>query len=44
MKRVVSKPKSKPDPKPDRLKVKDNWRQAIKQSLAKRTPSEGWPK
>jgi hypothetical protein len=42
-----SKPKSaraSRGPKPERLKVKGNWQRAIKQSLAKKKPPEGWPK
>ena len=33
-----------PGPKPDILKLKENWRDAIKQSLQKKKPKEGWPK
>ena len=34
---------AKPGPKPDRLKIQGNWRDAMKQSLQKRKPAEGWP-
>jgi hypothetical protein len=33
-----------PGPKPDALKIKGNWRDAIKKSLSKKKPAEGWPK
>ena len=36
--------KTTPGPKPELLKVKGNWKQAIKKSLAKKKPPEGWPK
>ncbi|HXJ93844.1 MAG TPA: hypothetical protein VMT20_13420 [Terriglobia bacterium] len=35
---------AKPGPKPERLKIEGNWRDAIKKSLAKKKPPEGWPK
>jgi hypothetical protein len=47
-KRIKSKrpnrPKSAPGPKPDVLKLKGKWQDAVKQSLKKKTPPEGWPK
>jgi hypothetical protein len=30
-------------PKPDTLKVEGDWQKAIKKSLAKKKPKEGWP-
>jgi len=42
--RPVAKPSAKPGPKPERLKIEGDWRQAIKKSLAKKKPPEGWPK
>jgi hypothetical protein len=33
-----------PGPKPEMLKLKGNWRDALKQSLQKKKPKEGWPK
>ena len=39
-----SKPKSSPGPKPDVLKLKGKWQDAVKQSLNKKKPPEGWPK
>jgi len=38
------KPKSAPGPKPDILKLKGKWQDAVKQSLQKKKPPEGWPK
>jgi len=38
------KPKSAPGPKPDVLKLKGRWQDAVKQSLKKKPPPEGWPK
>ena len=39
------KPKAQaPGPKPDRLKIKGEWRSAVKKSLEKKKPPEGWPK
>jgi hypothetical protein len=35
---------AKRGPKPEVLKIKQNWRKAIKASLAKKKPPEGWPK
>ena len=31
-------------PEPKRLKIEGNWQDAIKQSLQKKKPPEGWPK
>jgi hypothetical protein len=36
--------KAPPGPKPDLLKIKGNWQDAVKQSLQKKKPPEGWPK
>jgi hypothetical protein len=38
------KVRAKPGPKPERLKIKGNWQAALKKSLAKKKPLEGWPK
>jgi hypothetical protein len=35
---------TQPGPKPDLLKVDMNWQDAIKKSLEKKKPAEGWPK
>jgi len=44
MKKKNQKPKAKPGPKAEMLKIKSEWRGAIKRSLAKKKPREGWPK
>jgi hypothetical protein len=33
-----------PGPKPERLKIEGDWREAIKKSLAKKKPVNNWPK
>lgn len=33
-----------PGPKPDTLKIEGKWQDAVKKSLAKKKPAEGWPK
>ncbi len=34
----------KPGPKPDRLKIKDDWESAVSKALKKKRPEGGWPK
>lgn len=31
-------------PPPDRLKIEDDWEEAIKKALRKERPKDGWPK
>jgi hypothetical protein len=38
------RPRETPGPKPDALKINGNWKMAIKKSLEKKKPAEGWPK
>ena len=33
-----------PGPKPSILKLSGNWRDAVKKSLTKKKPADGWPK
>jgi hypothetical protein len=33
-----------PGPKPGTLKIDGSWKDAIKKSLEKKKPAEGWPK
>lgn len=33
-----------PGPKPERLKIEGDWQDAVKKSLAKKKPADGWPK
>jgi hypothetical protein len=35
---------AKTGPKPDTLKIKGNWRDAVKKFLSKEKPATGWPK
>jgi len=44
LKMKVDRPKAKSGPKPDVLKIKGNWRHAVKRSLQKNKPPDGWPK
>lgn len=37
-------PKAKTGPKPDVLKIRGKWQDAVRQSLTKKKPPEGWPK
>jgi len=36
--------KKRPGPEPARLRIKGEWKQAIKKAMKKRKPREGWPK
>ena len=40
---MAKKSKSKTGPKPDRVKIKGNWKDAVAESLKKRPPEGGWP-
>jgi hypothetical protein len=46
MKKKVTKKSSKKarGPEPDRLKIEGDWKSAVKKSLGKKKPPEGWPK
>lgn len=35
--------KSLPGPKPDTVKIKDDWESAIDKALKKEKPAQGWP-
>jgi len=39
-----SRPGSSPGPKPDTLKLSGDWTDAVRLSLQKKKPKEGWPK
>ena len=43
-KQAKKKTKATPGPKPDVLKIEGDWRAAVKKSLQKKKPVEGWPK
>ena len=34
----------RPGPKPETLKLEGNWERAVKKSLSKKKPANGWPK
>ena len=36
--------KSAPGPKPEMLKIDEDWQEAVRKSLKKKRPSKGWPK
>jgi hypothetical protein len=36
--------KAQPGPKPDLLKIDMDWEKAMKKSLEKKKPGDGWPK
>lgn len=40
----ISKKRATPGPKAEVLKVEGNWREAVKKSLLKKKPKDGWPK
>jgi hypothetical protein len=44
--KTKAKPKkaTKRGPKPDTLKLEGNWRNAVKKSLTKEKPVDGWPR
>jgi hypothetical protein len=44
MPKPAKKPLEKRGPKPDLLKIDGDWKDAVKQSLAKKKPADGWPK
>jgi hypothetical protein len=41
---VRTKKREAPGPKPEVLKIEGNWRHAIKKTLDKKKPPNGWPK
>ena len=40
----LSEQKQQPGPKPDLLKIEGDWEEAVKKSLEKKKPEEGWPR
>jgi hypothetical protein len=44
--RLIQKPESSTPrgPKPEVLKIDGDWQEAIKRSLEKKKPADGWPK
>jgi len=43
MKKIKPKKKT-PGPKPETLKINGAWQDAVKKSVQKKKPPEGWPK
>jgi hypothetical protein len=43
-KQPEQQPTPQPGPKPDLLKIEGDWEEAVKKSLEKEKPPEGWPK
>ncbi len=43
-KKPAKKKRAKPGPKADILKLEGDWKDAVKKSLEKKKPAEGWPK
>ncbi len=43
-KKKTTPPKVSRGPEPDRLKLTGDWKKAVKKSLAKKKPADGWPK
>jgi hypothetical protein len=41
---VASRAGAKRGPKADTLKIEGDWQEAMKRSLQKKKPAEGWPK
>ena len=41
---TTTKDDLKPGPKPDRVKIKGDWEDAVKKALEKKRPKEGCPK
>lgn len=44
MPKKAKQPRAKPGPKADTLKIEGKWQDAVKKSLSKKKPPEGWPK
>jgi hypothetical protein len=44
LRKKKSRKKETPGPKPDMLKIEGDWKDAVKKSLQKKKPAQGWPK
>ena len=42
--KISHKKKETPGPKPETVKIEVNWQDAVKISLGKKKPANGWPK
>lgn len=43
-KKTESQERKKPGPKPDKVKIEDDWEKAMDKALKKKRPKDGWPK
>jgi len=43
-KHMTDSQRKSPGPKPDTLRIEGDWKKALKKSLGKKKPPEGWPK
>lgn len=43
MAKPAPKPKSRPGPEAERLKLDMDWEKAVEKALGKKRPAEGWP-
>ena len=41
---MTEKPRKPTGPKPERLKLKGDWRGLVGKALARKRPAKGWPK
>jgi hypothetical protein len=44
MRKPTKKQPANTGPKPDTLKIEGEWQDAVKKSLSKKKPADGWPK
>ena len=44
MSKAAKKKPAKTGPKPDMLKIQGKWQDAVRKSLSKKKPAEGWPR
>ncbi|HYL90628.1 MAG TPA: hypothetical protein VEU32_17905 [Burkholderiales bacterium] len=43
-KKKLDRPKSKPGPEAERLKLRGDWQALVGKALSKKRPKKGWPK
>lgn len=43
-KRSTDAARKAPGPKPEMLEIEGDWKEAVKKSLGKKKPKNGWPK
>lgn len=42
--KAVKKPRKRPGPEPEVLKIEGNWKDAMQKLISKKRPVGGWPK